>query len=73
MNFHTRKWVKPEDLNPNGTLFGQPAALDRRRSRDLRHRPTGQPAQQAAAEQGAVGVEVFGFYPFAGVEVHIRS
>lgn len=21
-NFHTRKWVKPEDLNPNGTLFG---------------------------------------------------
>lgn len=22
MIFHTRKWVKPEDLNPNGTLFG---------------------------------------------------
>lgn len=22
MNFHTRKWVKPEDLNPNGFLFG---------------------------------------------------
>jgi acyl-CoA hydrolase len=22
MRFHTRKWVKPEDLNPNGTLFG---------------------------------------------------
>ncbi len=22
MNFHTRKWIKPEDLNPNGTLFG---------------------------------------------------
>ncbi|CAH2792746.1 MAG: cytosolic long-chain acyl-CoA thioester hydrolase family protein [uncultured Caballeronia sp.] len=22
MNFHTRKWVKPEDLNSNGTLFG---------------------------------------------------
>jgi acyl-CoA hydrolase len=22
MNFHTRKWVKPEDLNPNSTLFG---------------------------------------------------
>ena len=22
MNFNTRKWVKPEDLNPNGTLFG---------------------------------------------------
>jgi acyl-CoA hydrolase len=22
MYFHTRKWVKPEDLNPNGTLFG---------------------------------------------------
>jgi acyl-CoA hydrolase len=22
MNFRTRKWVKPEDLNPNGTLFG---------------------------------------------------
>ena len=22
INFHTRKWVKPEDLNPNGTLFG---------------------------------------------------
>ncbi|HJF15350.1 MAG TPA: acyl-CoA thioesterase [Enteractinococcus helveticum] len=22
MNFHTRKWVKPEDLNANGTLFG---------------------------------------------------
>ena len=22
MNFYTRKWVKPEDLNPNGTLFG---------------------------------------------------
>jgi acyl-CoA hydrolase len=21
MNFHTRKWVKPEDLNANGTLF----------------------------------------------------
>ena len=21
MNFHTRKWVKPEDLNPNGTLI----------------------------------------------------
>ena len=21
MNFHTRKWVKPEDLNPNGTLL----------------------------------------------------
>jgi acyl-CoA thioesterase YciA len=20
--FHTRKWVKPEDLNPNQTLFG---------------------------------------------------
>src|SRR3546814_7850568 len=22
MNFNTLKWVKPEDLNPNGTLFG---------------------------------------------------
>ena len=22
MRVHTRKWVKPEDLNPNGTLFG---------------------------------------------------
>lgn len=22
MRFHTRNWVKPEDLNPNGTLFG---------------------------------------------------
>lgn len=22
MNFHTRKWVKPQDLNPNETLFG---------------------------------------------------
>jgi acyl-CoA hydrolase len=22
MNFHTRKWVKPEDLNPNASLFG---------------------------------------------------
>lgn len=22
MQFHTRKWVKPEDLNPNRTLFG---------------------------------------------------
>lgn len=22
MKFRTRKWVKPEDLNPNGTLFG---------------------------------------------------
>jgi acyl-CoA thioesterase YciA len=22
MNFRTRKWVKPQDLNPNGTLFG---------------------------------------------------
>lgn len=22
MNFHTRKWIKPEDLNPNGSLFG---------------------------------------------------
>ncbi|MCT4698757.1 MULTISPECIES: acyl-CoA thioesterase [Tenacibaculum] len=22
MKFNTRKWVKPEDLNPNGTLFG---------------------------------------------------
>lgn len=22
MRFHTRKWVKPEDLNPNNTLFG---------------------------------------------------
>lgn len=22
MRFNTRKWVKPEDLNPNGTLFG---------------------------------------------------
>lgn len=22
MRFHTIKWVKPEDLNPNGTLFG---------------------------------------------------
>lgn len=22
MNFHTRKWVKPEDLNPNHSLFG---------------------------------------------------
>ncbi|MEM7106580.1 MAG: hotdog domain-containing protein [Bacteroidota bacterium] len=22
MNFHTRKWVKPEDLKANGTLFG---------------------------------------------------
>ncbi|EGV45005.1 acyl-CoA thioesterase [Bizionia argentinensis JUB59] len=22
MRFHSRKWVKPEDLNPNGTLFG---------------------------------------------------
>jgi acyl-CoA thioesterase YciA len=22
MRFHTRKWVKPEDMNPNGTLFG---------------------------------------------------
>ena len=21
-NFHTRKWVRPEDLNANGTLFG---------------------------------------------------
>lgn len=22
MNFHTRKWVRPEDLNANGSLFG---------------------------------------------------
>ncbi|GHC51638.1 acyl-CoA thioesterase [Ulvibacter litoralis] len=22
MRFHTRKWIKPEDLNPNETLFG---------------------------------------------------
>jgi acyl-CoA hydrolase len=22
MNFHTRRWIKPEDLNPNGSLFG---------------------------------------------------
>ncbi|MEQ8624379.1 MAG: hotdog domain-containing protein [Vicingaceae bacterium] len=22
MNFHSRKWVKPEDLNPNNNLFG---------------------------------------------------
>lgn len=22
MRFHTRKWIKPEDLNPNATLFG---------------------------------------------------
>ncbi len=22
MKFHTRKWVKPEDLNPNKSLFG---------------------------------------------------
>jgi acyl-CoA hydrolase len=22
MRYHTRKWIKPEDLNPNGTLFG---------------------------------------------------
>ncbi|MCU0389408.1 MAG: acyl-CoA thioesterase [Chitinophagaceae bacterium] len=22
MLFHTRKWVKPEDLNPNNSLFG---------------------------------------------------
>lgn len=22
MNFNTRKWVKPEDLNPNESLFG---------------------------------------------------
>lgn len=22
LDFRTRKWVKPEDLNPNGTLFG---------------------------------------------------
>ena len=22
MNFYTRKWVKPEDLNPNHSLFG---------------------------------------------------
>jgi acyl-CoA thioesterase YciA len=22
MRFHTRKWIKPQDLNPNATLFG---------------------------------------------------
>ncbi len=22
LKFHTRRWVKPEDLNPNNTLFG---------------------------------------------------
>lgn len=22
MNFHIRKWVRPEDLNPNGSMFG---------------------------------------------------
>ena len=22
MKYHTRKWVKPQDLNPNGSLFG---------------------------------------------------
>lgn len=22
MRFHTRKWIKPQDLNPNETLFG---------------------------------------------------
>ena len=22
MRYHTRKWIKPEDLNPNSTLFG---------------------------------------------------
>ena len=22
INFHTRKWVRPEDLNAHGTLFG---------------------------------------------------
>ena len=28
------------------------------------------PAEEAAAEQGTVGVEVFGFDPFTGVEIH---
>ena len=22
INFHSRRWIRPEDLNPNGTLFG---------------------------------------------------
>lgn len=22
MNYHTRKWIKPQDLNPNRSLFG---------------------------------------------------
>ena len=22
MNYHTRKWIKPDDLNPNHSLFG---------------------------------------------------
>ena len=22
MKFYSRKWIKPEDLNPNGSLFG---------------------------------------------------
>ncbi len=22
LKFHTRRWIKPEDLNPNGSLFG---------------------------------------------------
>jgi hypothetical protein len=28
------------------------------------------PAEEAASEEGTVGVEVFGFDPFAGVEIH---
>ena len=41
MNFHTRKWVKPEDLNPNGTLFGGSllAWIDEE-ARDLRNHST---------------------------------
>jgi len=31
------------------------------------------PAQQATAEQRAVRIEVFGFYPLAGVEIHVHS
>ena len=34
MNFHTRKWVKPGDLNPNGTLFGGSASCSYKQGTD---------------------------------------
>src|SRR6478609_687295 len=63
ITFRTRKWVRSEDLNANGTLFG--GSLLKWIDEEAAIYAI---LQQAAAKKRPVGVEVLGPDPLAGAE-----